>query len=253
MAIGDLTTILVTGGGGGIGLEIARVCARSGMNVVLADVHQERLDATVATFDGPVLGIVMDVASIADWERAREAAEARFGAVDLLVNGAALPPAMSPILDMPVADFEARIATNLVSVFYGVRTFGPGMRERGYGHIVNIASEAGLVPMAMLGDYGTAKFGVVGLSGILRIELAPAGVGVTVVTPGLTRSNMTAGVGMDASFVAAAIIAGVRGDAAYVITHPTARAGLEQVHASQIAAIGASAEPGCENPQTTEE
>ncbi|WP_375397339.1 SDR family oxidoreductase [uncultured Sphingomonas sp.] len=250
MPIDDLKTLFVTGGGGGIGLEIGRICARRGMNVVLADIHRERLDATVTTFDGPVLGIVMDVSSFAEWARAKQEAEARFGAVDLLVNGAALPPGMSSILDMPVADFETRIATNLSGVFYGVRTFGANMRARGYGHIVNIASEAGLVPMAMLGDYGAAKFGVVGLSGILRIELAPSGVGVTVVAPGLTRSNMTVGMGMDARYVAAAIVEGVRDNAPFIITHPNVRAALEKVHARQIAAIGAPAQPGYENAKT---
>ncbi len=244
MAIGQLMTLMVTGGGG-IGLEIARICAGEGMNVVLADIDRDRLDGTVAAFAEPVLGIVMDVAAVADWTRAKAEAEARFGAVDLLVNGAAVPPSMVPILDLAIADFDARIATNLSSVFYGVRTFGPGMRDRGFGHIVNIASEAGLSPMPTLGDYGTAKYGVVGLTEILRLELAEAGIGVTVVTPGLTRSNMTVGRGMDPAFVGKAIVDGIRANAAYVITHPaSARAGIERRHNALLAAIGEPAEPG---------
>ena len=242
--IGKLKTLFVTGGGGGIGLAIAEGCAAEGMNVVLADVHRERLGATVAAFEGPVLGVEMDVTRIEDWARARRGAEARFGTVDLLVNGAAIAPSMSPILDMAVADFDARIATNLSSVFYGTRTFGPAMRARGHGHIVNIASEAGLVPMAMLGDYGAAKYGVVGFSEILRLELAEAGVGVTVVTPGLTRTNMVAGMGMDARHVGKAILDGVRTNAAYVVTHPGVRAAVERRFADIAAAIGEPAEPG---------
>lgn len=242
--VAGLKTLFVTGGGGGIGLAIAECCAAEGMNVVLADVHRERLDAAVAAFDGPVLGVAMDVTRIGDWERTLREAEARFGAIDLLVNGAALPPGMSPMLDMAVADFDARIATNLASVFYGVRTFGPPMRARRRGHIVNIASQAGLVPTAMLGDYGTAKYGVVGLSEILRLELADAGVGVTVATPGLTGTNMTSGRGMDVHHVANAIVEGVRTNATYVVTHPAVRDALEQRFAALSDAIGEPAEPG---------
>ncbi len=244
MTLGPLKTLFVTGGGGGIGLAVAQACAAEGLNVVLADIHHERLEATVAAFGGPALGVVMDVTQVADWARAKAQAEARFGAVELLVNGAAIAPAMSPILDMAVADFDARLVTNLSSVFYGVRTFGPAMRARGYGHIVNIASTAGLAPMAMLGDYGTAKYGVVGFSEILRLELADAGVGVTVATPGLTRSNMTGGVGMDASAVGRAIVEGVRTNAAYVITHPDVRAAVEERFAALLGCIGEAAEPG---------
>ena len=244
MALGKLKTLFVTGGGGGIGLAVAEWCAAEGMNVVLADINRERLDGTVAAFDGPALGIAMDVARIDDWARALQEAEARFGTVDLLVNGAAIAPSMSPILDMAVAEFDARIATNLSSVFYGTRTFGPAMRARGHGHIVNIASEAGLVPMATLGDYGTAKYGVVGFSEILRLELADAGVGVTVVTPGLTRTNMTVGMGMDARHVGKAIVEGVRANAPYVVTHPGVRAAIERRFTTLVAAIGEPAQPG---------
>lgn len=248
MAIDQLETLFVTGGGGGIGLEIARICAAAGMNVVLADIHADRLAATVAAFAGPVLGITMDVAKPGDWARASDEAERRFGKVDLLVNGAAIAPSMANLLDMDIAKFDARIATNLSSVFYGVRTFGPAMRDRGFGHIVNIASLAGLMPMAMLGDYGTAKFGVVGLTGVLRAELAKSGVGVTLVAPGLTRSNMARGAGMATSFVAQAALDGVRANAAFVITHPECRDDLERFHAQMIAAIGEPAEPGYTPP-----
>lgn len=244
MAIAGLETLFVTGGASGIGLAIAQHCAAEGMNVVLADLHRERLDAAVAAFAGPVLGVTMDVTSIIDWTRARREAGARFGAVDLLVNAAGIPPSVAPMLDMTVADFDSRIATNLSSVFYGVRTFGPPMRERGSGHIVNIASTAGLVPTAMLGDYGAAKYGVVGLSEILRLELADADVGVTVAAPGLTGTGMTGGAGMDVGHVARAIIAGVRTNAGYVVTHPEVRDQIEQRFAALTAAIGEPAEPG---------
>ncbi|WP_174273944.1 SDR family NAD(P)-dependent oxidoreductase [Sphingomonas bacterium] len=250
MAIDRLQTLFVTGGGGGIGLAVARHGAAAGMNVVLADINGDRLDQAIAGFDTPVHAIVMDVASIADWSRARAEAEAVFGGVDLLVNGAALPPSLTPILDMDVDAFDRVIRANLCSLFYGTRTFGPTMRDRGYGHIVNIASEAGLVPLALLGDYGAAKYGVVGFTEILRLELADTGVGATVVTPGLTETNMTIGMGMDPSHVGRAIIDGVRRNAAYVITHPDVRAAIGRRFDAIVAAIGAPAQPGWVSPKT---
>jgi len=250
MSIGRLETVFVTGGGGGIGLATARHCAAEGMNVVLADRNAERLSATVAAFEWPVLGVVMDVAETDDWTRAVGEAETRFGSVDVLINGAAIPPALLPILDMTVDCFDAVIRTNLASVFYGTRAFGPAMRARGYGHIVNIASEAGLVPMALLGDYGAAKFGIVGFSEILRLELAPAGVGVSVAAPGLTETNMTIGMGMEARWVGKAIVEGIRANAAHIITHPGIRTAIEQRTAALLDAIGEPAQPGWITAQT---
>lgn len=250
MATATLQTAFLTGGSGGIGLELSRLCAASGMNVVLADIDGDRLATAVAAFDRPVLGVTMDVSKPADWDRASQEAEARFGSVDLLVNGAAIPPSLKPLLDIDVAAFEARISTNLNSVFYGVRTFGRAMRARGFGHILNIASEAGLFPIRQLGDYGTAKFGVVGLSGVLRLEVAEAGVGVTVLVPGLTRSNMNTHYGMAASFVAQAAMNGIHRNAPFVITHPSCKAGIERHYAQIFGSIGEPAQPGYENPDT---
>jgi NAD(P)-dependent dehydrogenase (short-subunit alcohol dehydrogenase family) len=250
VSIGRLNTVFITGGGGGIGLATARHCAAEGLNIVLADRNADRLSAAVAVFEGPVLGVVMDVAKTEDWTRAVDEAEARFGAVDVLINGAAIPPALVPILDMTIQGFDDLIRTNLASVFYGTRAFGPAMRERGYGHIVNVASEAGLVPMALLGDYGAAKFGVVGFSEILRLELAPEGVGVSVVAPGLTETNMTIGMGMEARWVGKAIVEGIRANAAHVITHPGIRSAIEQRTAALLSAIGEPAQPGWITPPT---
>jgi NAD(P)-dependent dehydrogenase (short-subunit alcohol dehydrogenase family) len=241
-------TLFVTGGAGGIGLAVARHCAELGMNAVLADAHRDRLDEAVRDFPGPVLAVPMDVADPADWERARREAKARFGPIGLLVNGAAIPPSLAPVAELSIEEFDRIIAVNLRGVFLGVQAFARGMAARGDGHIVNIASEAGLFPLARLGAYAAAKYGVVGLSEVLRVELAEAGIGVTVVAPGLVQSNMTIGKGMDPIWVARAIVQGVRTNQAFVITHPNCREAIERRHAELVGSIGDWAQPGYDAP-----
>jgi NAD(P)-dependent dehydrogenase (short-subunit alcohol dehydrogenase family) len=250
MQIEQGQTALVTGGGGGIGLATGEALARRGANVVLTDILEERLGAAVAGVAGPTLGVVMDIASEADWARTKAEAEARFGPVDILVNCAGTPPSLKQLLDTSLAEFEARITTHLIGTFLGLRTFGPAMRERRRGHIVNVASECGLVPMATLGDYSAAKYGIVGMTEILALELAEHGVGVSLVAPGLTRSNMTIGMGMEARHVGEAIVRGIEQDARYVLTHPSLRPGVVRRFDAILSAFGEPAEPGYIDPVT---
>ena len=100
-----------------------------------------------------------------------------------------------------------------------------------------------MVPMPMLGEYATAKYGIVGLAEVLRRELEGTGVGVTVIMPGLTLSNMTTEFGMDARFVGEAIVRGIEADQPYVFTHPWVRDALERRFAAMIAGIGEPADP----------
>ena len=250
MRIEQGLTALVTGGGGGIGLATGEALARRGANVVLADIIEERLDATVAAFAGPVIGVVMDIGNADDWARARGAAENRFGQIDILVNAAGTPPCLKPLLDTSLEEFEARIRTHLIGTFLGLRTCGPAMRDRRRGHIANVSSTCGLVPMAPLGDYSAAKYGVVGMTEILALELAEHNVGVTLVAPGLTRSNMTIGMGMDAHYVGEAIVRGIEEDARYVLTHPSVRPGLERRFDAILSSLGAFAQPDYVDPES---
>jgi NAD(P)-dependent dehydrogenase (short-subunit alcohol dehydrogenase family) len=151
---------------------------------------------------------------------------------------------------MSLTEFEARVANHLIGTFLGVRTFGAAMRDRRHGPIANVAAEAGLVPMATLGEYGAAKYGVVGLTEILALELAEFGIGDTLVAPGLTRTNMTFDMGMDAAFVGEAIVRGIEQNARYVLTHPSLRPGIKRRFAAMLAAFGDAAQPGYEEPET---
>jgi NAD(P)-dependent dehydrogenase (short-subunit alcohol dehydrogenase family) len=244
MVIREGNTAFITGGAGGIGFGIAQVCGEFGMNLVIGDINSNRLQAALQQLPGARIGILMDVSNPSDWRRARSEAEKKFGKVDLLVNNAAIAPAMAPVIDLSVEQFDRIVATNLSSVFYGVKTFASAMRDRGDGQILNTASQAGLLPMPKIGDYVATKFGVIGLSDTLRLELAPSGVGVSVLIPGLVHTNMTVGMGMEPIWVARAAVDGLRENRPYIFSHPNCREALERRHSAMMACIGEYAQPG---------
>jgi NAD(P)-dependent dehydrogenase (short-subunit alcohol dehydrogenase family) len=202
------------------------------------------LKGAVADFPGPVHGVVMDVSKPEDWQRAQAEAEKKFGPVDILVNCAAIPPKQVPILDVDIDFFDRLLAVNLKGVFYGMKTFGTGMRARKYGHILNIASHAGLFGHPAIGEYVAAKYGVVGITETARMELEPFGVGVGVCTPGLVRSNMTVGMGMEPIWIGRAILKGIEENKPFIITHPNCREPIEARHRSLMSCIGDWAQPG---------
>ncbi|WP_295631627.1 SDR family oxidoreductase [Novosphingobium sp.] len=219
----------ITGGASGIGLAIARALLARGASVTVADWDQARLDALAGAFHA----IRLDVSNRAAWGDARASAEAAHGPVDILCNNAGIGPCRTELTDMDPAAFDRMIAIKLTGSFNGVRCFAPGMRARGAGHVVNTASMAALYPQARLGEYGAAKAGLAMLSEVLRLELAPHGVGVSVLCPGLTSTGLpqtsarAAGrpepegtmPGIDAAVVAERVIAGIRGDWPYILTH----------------------------------
>ena len=142
---------------------------------------------------GRIAGIRLDVRDREGWARARAEAEARFGPVDILVNNAGLSPDGTAIADMSPEAWERHIGINLTGVFNGISIFGPAIRAGGRGHIVNTASMAGIAPMfehAGLGPYAAMKSAVVVLSEALRTEMAPHGVGVSVLCPGMVATNL---------------------------------------------------------------
>jgi short-subunit dehydrogenase len=122
------------------------------------------------------------------------------------------------------------------------------MRDRGRGHITNVASECGLIPIPSLGEYTAAKYGIVGMTEVLRRELADTGVKVSVVCPGPTRSNMTVGIGMEASFVGEAIVSGIERDEFYILTHPGIEPAVRRRFEEILAAFAEPAQPGYVQP-----
>ncbi|MGH7687560.1 MAG: SDR family NAD(P)-dependent oxidoreductase [Candidatus Dormibacteria bacterium] len=187
-------TALVTGAGGGIGGALAVRLAREGARrLVLVDLDEGRLHYTaraVAAAGAEPLVRCTDVSSAAQMEALAAWVDATLGVADIIVNNAGVGVA-GPFLHTPLADLERVVAVNLWGVVHGCRLFGARLAARGSGgHIVNVASAAAFAPSAILPAYGMTKAAVLMLSECLRIELAPQGVGVTAVCPGIVTTDI---------------------------------------------------------------
>lgn len=237
MDISGAKHAFITGGASGLGLGVADALADLGVAVTIADIDEAALTAAVARRPDRFLGLQLDTRDRAAWAEAKARAETKFGPVDILMNNAGIGPNGREFADMEPDSFDRIIAINLTGVFNGVSAFAADMRARGRGHIVNTASMAGLSSNPpRLGAYGAAKFGVVAMSETLRAEMAPHGVGVSVLCPGLVKTNLgrtTARANaapepamempsseVSIGDVARAVIDGVNANKAYIITHP---------------------------------
>jgi NAD(P)-dependent dehydrogenase (short-subunit alcohol dehydrogenase family) len=197
MDIRDLRgrTVLVTGSASGIGRESALAFARRGADLVLCDLNaaglEETAEAVRALRQGAATTHVVDVSSAEQMARFAEAVHARVPAVDVLMNNAGVAIG-GAFLDTSLADWQWILGINVLGVVHGCHYFVPAMVKRGAGgHVVNVASAAGYVSNGGLSAYSTTKFGVVGLSEALRQELAPHGIGVTCICPGIIDTPIT--------------------------------------------------------------
>ena len=182
-------TAVVTGAARGIGLAIARLLCESGAHVEGWDLRPSE-DPCFARFRG------VDVSDEASVNGAAAAA----GEVDILVNNAGVNGPTKPAWEYTLAEWNAVLAVDLTGVFLCSRALVPGMRERGYGRIVNIASIAGKEGNPDAIAYGAAKAGVVGVTKTLARELARSGVLVNCITPSMAETPFLEG--MSAEYVA---------------------------------------------------
>ncbi len=197
-------TAVLTGAGSGFGLECARIGARLGMNLVLADVQQDALDRAAAEIESTgaaVLAMRVDVSRAAEMEALGQAVKARFGAPHFVFNNAGVG-AGGLIWENTVEDWEWVIGVNLMGVAHGIRIFTPMMLEAAaqdpsyLGHIVNTASMAGLLNAPNMGIYGASKHAVVSMSETLYqdLSLVTSQIGASVLCPffvptGITQSH----------------------------------------------------------------
>jgi NAD(P)-dependent dehydrogenase (short-subunit alcohol dehydrogenase family) len=191
----DGRVAFITGGAQGIGLGIARALAGAGMKVALADVDEDALARSVGELarTTPATGCVLDVRDDAAFADAADRVEAELGPVAVLCNNAGVVDGVHPCRSNR-AHWDWVMGVNLTGVFNGVHTFLPRMVRQGEGHIVNTASAAGL---AVVGGgagwlYYASKFGVVGMSEALRGDVAPLGIGVSVLCPGPVATQIIA-------------------------------------------------------------
>lgn len=264
-------TAFVTGAASGIGLALARAFADEGMNVMLADIEADALEAARAEFgDRParVRAVACDVSDFESVSRAAAATFDAFGAVQLLCNNAGVAGG-SGVDRISPETWRWAIDVNLMGVVHGLAAFLPQMRAHGQGgHVVNTASMAGLQANIGLSPYVASKYAVVGLSEGLAKELAPEAIGVSVLCPGFVRTNIAtsarnrpdrygsavipdpdsaagrlaaqmadkARAGLDPAAVAVQTIAAIRANELYIFTHPEMRGEVDE----RFAAIGAA-------------
>ncbi|MFA5957988.1 3-hydroxybutyrate dehydrogenase [Hyphomicrobium sp.] len=179
---------LITGSTSGIGLGIARGFAAIGHNVMLngfADREEvERLKADIASAHGVKVGYSdADVSKPEAIAAAVEQTKAELGEIDILVNNAGIQ-FVSPIEEFPIEKWDAIIAINLSSAFHFTRLVLPGMKERGFGRIINVASAHALVASPFKSAYVSAKHGIAGLTKTVALEAAEHGVTVNAICPG---------------------------------------------------------------------
>lgn len=248
----------ITGGGGGIGGGIAEAFAEKGMKLVLADIDLAHAQAQAQAFGDDAIAVELDVTSLASWAPAREAACKRFGSIDVLCNNAGVSMARMPLHEVTPDTFARVMAINVTGVYNGVVTFADDMRTRRSGHIVNTSSMNGLLAHATFAAYSASKFAVTGMSEALRDELAPFGVGVSVLFPGLTRSRMSLAdidAGhiprevlearmMEPIWLGRAVVRAIEEDQLYIISHPGYRPVVEERFRNVLAAFGEPAQPG---------
>lgn len=241
----DVQRVFITGGASGLGRALALQYARAGWAVAIADVHDGRGAETLkelnelTTQAGTIFApryFHADVTIEAELQAVADALETDWQGIDVLYNNAGVAQA-GAIEDVPLSDWEWIVNINLLGVVRGCKIFTPGFKRQGSGHIVNIASMAGLLDVPRMASYNVTKAAVVALSGTLTHELMDAGIGVSVVCPSFFPTNLedtmrTADAGLkkmmnkllasgklNADEVAERIIAGVAKGQQHILPH----------------------------------
>jgi hypothetical protein len=211
----DGAVVLVTGGGRGIGAATAGRFARRGATVWLGDLDLDVTEQTATGIGPGARAHPLDVTDRRSFTAFADAALAAHGKIDVLVNNAGVMP-LGDFLTESGAVSRTTFDVNVWGLINGMRTVLPHLIERGRGHVVNVASMAGKVPIPGMAVYNGSKFAALGLSLAVREEYARHGVSVSAVLPSAVRTRLASGVplgrGMptvDPDDVATAVLASV--------------------------------------------
>ena len=184
--------VAITGGGRGIGRAIAQALAREGALVAVGDLDVAAAESVASELGGQALGLSLDVTDHAGFTAFLDEVESKLGPLDILVNNAGIMP-VTPLAEESPASVARQLEINLHAVIHGTQQAMRRMVPRRTGHIVQLASVAGRSGFPQLATYCATKHGVVGLSEAVRVELRDTGVEISVVMPGIVRTELSVG------------------------------------------------------------
>ena len=185
----DNKVAVITGGARGQGAAEAGLFVAAGAHVVITDVDRDGGAATAARLGSQCQFVEHDVASESAWKEVIEGVVDRHGQIDILVNNAGIFRVLG-LEDTSLEDWHQLIAINQTGVFLGMRTVAPVMKQNRAGSIINISSIAGLTSAARAHAYSATKWAVRGMTKSAAVELAPFGIRVNSVHPGLIETEM---------------------------------------------------------------
>jgi NAD(P)-dependent dehydrogenase (short-subunit alcohol dehydrogenase family) len=192
MSIPKSPRAVVTGAGSGLGRALSVALGKRGSQVVVADIDLPSVEETaqaVIAAGGQAVAQKCDVSKLEQVEALAQLADERFGGSDLVANNAGVGVG-GPMGDVSLNDWQWIMNINLWGVIYGCHVFTPRFKRQKSGHILNIASVAGLLCAPDMAPYNVTKAGVIALSETLYTELLPFAVGVTVVCPSFFKTNI---------------------------------------------------------------
>jgi len=184
--------VVITGAASGIGRALATELAKERCDILLADINEEGLRQTlelVKQSGGSGEVFFCDVSRLDDVMKMADHCFDTWGKVDILINNAGVA-STGFMGDIPIKDWEWIVSINFWGVVYGCHVFVPRMKKQGGGHIVNVASAAGIISGAEMSPYNATKAAVISISETLKSELAPCNIGVTVLCPTFVKTNL---------------------------------------------------------------
>lgn len=246
-------TAFITGGAGGIGLAMGRAFGHEGMNVMLADVEEAALQAAVSALKDLGIraeGVIADVTSPDDMQKAAKRTTETFGRLHLLCNNAGILRA-GKVVEFGGADWQPVIDINIHGVVNGMNMLLPLIMAHGEGgHVLNTASILGMFSPPEAEAYSASKYAVVAMSEGWAVQLADKGIGVSVLCPGLvstpifeeTGNAELANAGLSPDAVAKRVVEAIRADQLYVFTHPEYKGLCEKRFSKILAAFDDAAQ-----------
>jgi len=262
-------TAIVTGAASGIGFGIARALAEAGMNIVLADIQADKLAGARSAIEAlgvAAIGVTVDVSDADSVAAAGRAAVGKFDKLHVAVNNAGVAMHGTKLLDLGLDEWRWVVGVNVMGAIHGIRSFVPLIRQHGEGgHVVNTASISGFFVRegANQGAYSMSKYAAVALSEALEQELAGSGIGVSVLCPGGTNTNLfasaalrpahfggpcsreaqekrTLAAGRPPEEIGRRVVQGMRDGAFYIVTDTSEQNAIRARHRRIEAAFGAA-------------